>query len=95
MMFRKHPLHIGERVRIILADYRDLPSGMPYDKIVSVGMFEHVGRPRLPEYFSVAHRLLKCQIFLATKQKQVADRRLVVGAREDRVFGDFDVASNP
>jgi cyclopropane-fatty-acyl-phospholipid synthase len=50
---------LGERVRILLSDYRDLPSGMPYDKIVSVGMFEHVGRPRLPEYFSVAHRLLK------------------------------------
>ncbi|MHB8644771.1 MAG: class I SAM-dependent methyltransferase [Thermomicrobiales bacterium] len=50
---------LGERVRIILDDYRSLPSDMPFDKIVSVGMFEHVGRPRLPEYFTTAHRLLK------------------------------------
>jgi cyclopropane-fatty-acyl-phospholipid synthase len=50
---------LSDRVHIILDDYRNLPSGMPYDKVVSVGMFEHVGRPRLPEYFTTAHRLLK------------------------------------
>ena len=31
----------------------------PYDKIASIGMFEHVGRARLPEYFAKIHRLLK------------------------------------
>jgi len=50
---------LSDRVRVLLDDYRNLPSGMPFDKIVSVGMFEHVGRPRLPEYFSTARRLLK------------------------------------
>ena len=41
-----------------LQDYRDL-AGEAYDKIVSVGMFEHVGRSHLPEYFAQAHRLLR------------------------------------
>ncbi|MDQ2786484.1 MAG: cyclopropane-fatty-acyl-phospholipid synthase family protein [Chloroflexota bacterium] len=50
---------LSSRVRILLEDYRDLPVGMPFDKIVSVGMFEHVGRPRLPQYFTTAHTLLK------------------------------------
>ncbi|MGI8855636.1 MAG: class I SAM-dependent methyltransferase, partial [Thermomicrobiales bacterium] len=50
---------LTDRVSIVLDDYRNLPSGMPFDKIVSVGMFEHVGRPRLPEYFTTAHHLLK------------------------------------
>jgi cyclopropane-fatty-acyl-phospholipid synthase len=39
-------------------DYRDLKNDS-FDKIVSVGMFEHVGRSHLPEYFSQIYRLLK------------------------------------
>jgi cyclopropane-fatty-acyl-phospholipid synthase len=30
-----------------------------YDKVASVGMFEHVGLKNLPAYFSTVHRLLK------------------------------------
>jgi cyclopropane-fatty-acyl-phospholipid synthase len=47
------------RVTMELRDYRELPEGDPYDKIASVGMFEHVGRALLPEYFAKIHRLLK------------------------------------
>jgi cyclopropane-fatty-acyl-phospholipid synthase len=47
-----------ERVKIELQDYRDLGSET-FDKLVSVGMFEHVGRSHLPEYFAQAYRLLK------------------------------------
>lgn len=43
---------------IRLQDYRELESDS-FDKIVSVGMFEHVGRSHLPEYFAQAYRLLK------------------------------------
>lgn len=50
---------LGDRVRVLLEDYRNLPTGLPFDKIASVGMFEHVGRPKLPEYFATARRLLK------------------------------------
>ena len=37
------------RARVLECDYRDL--GSRYDKIASVGMFEHVGRRRAREYF--------------------------------------------
>ncbi len=32
---------------------------MPYDKIASVGMLEHVGRAKMPQYFAQIYRLLK------------------------------------
>ncbi|WP_157271101.1 class I SAM-dependent methyltransferase [Azohydromonas aeria] len=47
------------RVRMELLDYRALPEDEPFDKIASVGMFEHVGRAQLPTYFAKIHRLLK------------------------------------
>ena len=50
---------LAGRVRMDLLDYRHLDESEPYDKIASVGMFEHVGRARLPEYFAKIHRLLK------------------------------------
>lgn len=49
---------LGRQVRFELADYRDLREDS-FDKVVSVGMFEHVGRDHLPEYFAQAYRLLK------------------------------------
>ena len=49
---------LAGRVRIELRDYRELPECEPFDKIASVGMFEHVGRARLPAYFAKLHRLL-------------------------------------
>jgi len=42
-----------------LLDYRDLKAENRYDKLVSVGMFEHVGLKNLPCYFAVANRVLK------------------------------------
>ena len=42
-----------------LLDYRDVPEDAPFDKIASVGMFEHVGRKNLPLYFAKICRLLK------------------------------------
>jgi len=48
-----------ERVcRVQLLDYRDVPGEGVYDKIASVGMFEHVGLKNLPAYFATLHRLL-------------------------------------
>jgi cyclopropane-fatty-acyl-phospholipid synthase len=46
------------RVRMQLVDYRHLSEAQPFDKIASIGMFEHVGRARLPEYFDKLARLL-------------------------------------
>src|SRR5262249_30324678 len=50
---------LAGRVTVELRDYRDLPEDPPWDKIASVGMFEHVGRAQLPTYFRKIHRLLK------------------------------------
>ncbi len=47
---------VADRVRFDLCDYRDV-SG-PFDRIVSVGMFEHVGRPNYQAYFDTIARLL-------------------------------------
>ena len=47
------------RCRVEVRDYRELTDGIEFDKVVSVGMFEHVGRSRLPEYFRTAARLTK------------------------------------
>jgi cyclopropane-fatty-acyl-phospholipid synthase len=45
--------------RVEIADYRDIEHDLQYDKIVSVGMFEHVGEALLPEYFHLAWNLLR------------------------------------
>jgi len=50
---------LSDRVRIELLDYRKLDASQPYDKIASVGMFEHVGRAQLESYFATLRRLLK------------------------------------
>jgi cyclopropane-fatty-acyl-phospholipid synthase len=50
---------LTDRVHVELQDYRDLPGESVYDKVASVGMFEHVGLKNLPTYFSTVHRLLK------------------------------------
>jgi cyclopropane-fatty-acyl-phospholipid synthase len=50
---------LTDRCHIEVRDYRDLPQGSIFDKVVSVGMFEHVGRAKLPTYFSQAYRLTR------------------------------------
>ncbi len=50
---------LNGRVEIHLQDYRDVPGAVRFDKIVSVGMYEHVGLANLPVYFKTIARLLK------------------------------------
>ncbi|MEO8812026.1 MAG: cyclopropane-fatty-acyl-phospholipid synthase family protein [Caulobacteraceae bacterium] len=47
---------LAQRVSFSLTDYRDVAG--PYDRIVSVGMFEHVGRPNYQVFFDGVARLL-------------------------------------
>lgn len=55
---------VGDQVRFELMNYQDLPESTdpavrgPYDRIVSVGMFEHVGRALHRNFFDVVDRLL-------------------------------------
>ncbi|MHB1529610.1 MAG: class I SAM-dependent methyltransferase [Acidiferrobacteraceae bacterium] len=50
---------LSDCIEIRLQDYRDIPGAALYDKIVSVGMCEHVGLKQLPTYFGTIQRLLK------------------------------------
>ena len=50
---------LEDQVRIELLDYRDLPEHAQYDRVVSVGMFEHVGVSNFPAYFGTVRRVLK------------------------------------
>ena len=50
---------LQDRVSVELRDYRDMAGDSVFDKIVSVGMFEHVGIGNFPVYFGTARRLLK------------------------------------
>lgn len=48
------------RVEIRLQDYRDIDAGDGlFDKITSIGMFEHVGLNHLASYFAKIHSLLR------------------------------------
>ncbi len=52
---------LGSLVTVELQDYRDLPGAARFDKVASVGMFEHVGLKNLPQYFDTVYRLLRPQ----------------------------------
>ena len=49
---------LEEQASVELRDYRELPE-TSFDKIVSIGMFEHVGRNQMRAYFEGAYRLLR------------------------------------
>lgn len=52
---------VSDRVTFELVDYRDLATRevQGYDRIVSVGMFEHVGVPQFETYFRAISNLMK------------------------------------
>ena len=53
---RAQQLGLSERVRFRLCDYREVAGR--FDRIVSVGMFEHVGVRHYPEFFAKTNALL-------------------------------------
>jgi cyclopropane-fatty-acyl-phospholipid synthase len=48
---------LEQRVKFALLDFREIAGR--FDRIVSVGMFEHVGTPHYSEFFRIVSRLLK------------------------------------
>jgi cyclopropane-fatty-acyl-phospholipid synthase len=50
---------LSGKVRVQLLDYLALPEEPVYDKVASVGMFEHVGISRFPKYFGKIRRVLR------------------------------------
>lgn len=56
---RVHAAGLEDQIRIELLDYRDLDAATVYDRVISVGMFEHVGVKNYPVYFGTVRRVLK------------------------------------
>lgn len=57
---RSAELGLGDRVEVELMDYRVLAgSGRTFDKVASVGMFEHVGQANYHRFMRSLQRLLK------------------------------------
>ena len=51
--------HLEDKLEVMLLDYRDLPSlGRKFDRVVSVGMMEHVGRGNYEEFLSAVKQIL-------------------------------------
>lgn len=50
---------IADRCHAEVRHYEQMETTEPFDKINSIGMFEHVGEEKLPAYFARAYRLLK------------------------------------
>lgn len=76
---------LQDRCRVLLEDYRDHPGEGAYDKVASVGMFEHVGLRNLPVYFQSVQRLLRERgLFLnhGITASDVQNRAVGLGAGE-------------
>ena len=54
-------LGLADKLTFELSNYQDLAerAGLQYDRIVSVGMFEHVGRGNHKKYFKAVDKMLK------------------------------------
>ncbi|RQD69638.1 MAG: class I SAM-dependent methyltransferase [Tindallia sp. MSAO_Bac2] len=50
---------LQDLVDVKLINYLDLKENEKYDKVVSIGMFEHVGKENLPVYMEKVEKLLK------------------------------------
>lgn len=87
-------------VSVELRDYRDLPGEAVYDKVSSIGMFEHVGLGNMPIYLAAVRRLLRPGgLFLnhgITHDEEGWNRSLATEFINRYVFpgGEFDCVSH-
>jgi len=56
---RADELGLADQAAFELSDYSRLEGAARFDKISSIGMFEHVGAANFDAYFTAVHRLLK------------------------------------
>lgn len=85
---------LADRCRVEVRDYREIDEPESFDKLVSVGMFEHVGEGQLGEYFNRAWRLLKPGgVFLNHGIGRAANTRRCLGPSfiDTYVFPDSDL----
>jgi cyclopropane-fatty-acyl-phospholipid synthase len=50
---------IGDRCKVELMDFRDLPANARFDKMTSVGVTEHIPEDEQPDHFARAFRMLE------------------------------------
>ena len=87
-------------VTVELRDYRDLDGEYIYDKISSIGMFEHVGLVNLPTYLATVNRMLRPDgLFLnhgITHDEEGWNKTVASEFINRYVFpdGEFDCVSN-
>lgn len=87
-------------VKVELCDYRELSTLKKYDKIASIGMFEHVGLKNLPEYFSIIQNALNPKgLFLnhgITTERPGWQRSVATRFINRHIFpdGELDTVSN-
>jgi cyclopropane-fatty-acyl-phospholipid synthase len=55
---RIHAAGLADRCEIRVQDYREVADG-PYDRIASIGMYEHVGASRLDRYMQTLRQLVR------------------------------------
>jgi len=66
---------LSDRIEVRLQDYRDLPAGEQFDKLVSIEMLEAVGHRYLEDWCRVAARALKPDGLMALQFITCADAR--------------------
>jgi cyclopropane-fatty-acyl-phospholipid synthase len=71
--------NLGDRVRFHLQDYREATGR--YDRIVSVGMFEHVGRRNYPDFLHWE----RAREPKALRERELGYRRVVDASDKDAV----------
>jgi cyclopropane-fatty-acyl-phospholipid synthase len=87
-------------VTVELRDYRDLQNDVVYDKVASIGMFEHVGLANMSTYLSTVERVLRPGgLFLnhgITHDEEGWNKTVAAEFINRYVFpdGEFDCVSN-
>jgi cyclopropane-fatty-acyl-phospholipid synthase len=83
---------LSRRCRIEVRDFRDVHGERMYDKIVSIGMIEHVGKHRLAAYYQQALQLLEPGGAFLTQAIGTRNGRTSLGPfAEQYVFPDAEV----
>jgi cyclopropane-fatty-acyl-phospholipid synthase len=97
---RIHAEGLQDSVTVELRDYRDLVDDEVYDKVSSVGMFEHVGLANLPAYLATVMRVMRPgALFLnhgITHDKEGWSKTVATAFINRYVFpdGELDCVSN-
>src|SRR6476661_7626286 len=83
---------LSRRCRIEVRDFRDVHGEQMYDKIVSIGMIEHIGKHRLAAYYGQAMELLGPGGAFLTQGIGTRDGEPTLGPFANRyVFPDAEV----